>query len=197
MDNDNGKCLPRVDPSYNVTSGQCRAGTTDCCCTSAGDEEPEAADGVNWFMIIVLIVGGVMLCACIGFVLAKMCKKRKRVEPDWISAGEGEVGKTTVKSSSLQSVNIPRPKKDVDNNAMWDKRQTNSESVNARNAPNRSKASAKKDVSGSEATSRRMAAGAAKKVVLAGKMSARSPASQTKKVGGGRKAGDMRTAIKK
>lgn len=80
---------------------------------------------------------------------------------------------------------------------MWDKRQTNSESVNARNAPNRSKASAKKDVSGSEATSRRMAAGAAKKVVLAGKMSARSPASQTKKVGGGRKAGDMRTAIKK
>ena len=34
MDNDNGKCLPRVDPTYNVTSGQCRAGTTDCCCTN-------------------------------------------------------------------------------------------------------------------------------------------------------------------
>jgi hypothetical protein len=33
---DNGKnnvCYPRTDPTYNVPSGQCRAGTTDCCCT--------------------------------------------------------------------------------------------------------------------------------------------------------------------
>ena len=34
LDNDSGVCLPRTDPTYNVTAGQCRAGTTDCCCTS-------------------------------------------------------------------------------------------------------------------------------------------------------------------
>ena len=34
LDNTDGTCLPRTDPTYNVTSGQCRAGTTDCCCTS-------------------------------------------------------------------------------------------------------------------------------------------------------------------
>ena len=34
LDNNAGTCLPRTDPTYNVTKGQCRAGTTDCCCTS-------------------------------------------------------------------------------------------------------------------------------------------------------------------
>ena len=34
MDDNDGTCYPRTDPTYNVTSGQCRAGTTDCCCTS-------------------------------------------------------------------------------------------------------------------------------------------------------------------
>lgn len=34
VDNDdNNVCYPRTDPTYNVPSGQCRAGTTDCCCT--------------------------------------------------------------------------------------------------------------------------------------------------------------------
>jgi hypothetical protein len=33
LDIDSGECIPRTDPTYNVTSGQCRAGTTDCCCT--------------------------------------------------------------------------------------------------------------------------------------------------------------------